>query len=161
MAKKELKGIVKLVVPAKQANPAPPIGPALGAAGVNIAEFCKQFNDKTADKEPGMPIPCIITVYTDRSFEFIMKLPPVSYYIKKALKLKIGSHKPGRDFVGTITKAQIKEIAENKTIVYVSHDNYLINSFVCDKIYFEDGEIKEKILFEEINQLDDYYEGDL
>ena len=94
-AKKEVKGIVKLVVPAKQANPAPPIGPALGAAGVNIAEFCKQFNDKT-------------------SFEFIMKLPPVSYYIKKALKLKIGSHKPGRDFVGTITKAQIREIAENK-----------------------------------------------
>ena len=106
-AKKEVKGVVKLVVPAKQANPAPPIGPALGA-------FCKQFNDKTADKEPGMPIPCIITVYTDRSFEFIMKLPPVSYYIKKALKLKIGSHKPGRDFVGTITKAQIREIAENK-----------------------------------------------
>ena len=99
-AKKEVKGVVKLVVPAKQANPAPPIGPALGA--------------KTADKEPGMPIPCIITVYTDRSFEFIMKLPPVSYYIKKALKLKIGSHKPGRDFVGTITKAQIREIAENK-----------------------------------------------
>ena len=114
MAKKEVKGLVKLVVPAKQANPAPPIGPALGAAGVNIAEFCKQFNDKTADKEPGMPIPCIITVYTDRSFEFIMKLPPVSYYIKKALKLKIGSHKPGRDFVGTISQAQIKEIAEAK-----------------------------------------------
>ena len=108
MAKKEVKGLVKLVVPAKQANPAPPIGPALGAAGVNIAEFCKQFNDKTSDKEPGMPIPCIITVYTDRSFEFIMKLPPVSYYIKKALKLKIGSHKPGRDFVGTISQAQIK-----------------------------------------------------
>ena len=114
MAKKEVKGLVKLVVPAKQANPAPPIGPALGAAGVNIAEFCKQFNDKTADKEPGMPIPCIITVYTDRSFEFIMKLPPVSYYIKKALKLKIGSHKPGRDFVGTLSLAQLKEIAEAK-----------------------------------------------
>ena len=114
MAKKELKGIVKLVVPAKQANPAPPIGPALGAAGVNIAEFCKQFNDKTSDKEPGMPIPCIITVYTDRTFEFIMKLPPVSYYIKKALKLKTGSHKPGREFVGTISKAQIEEIAKNK-----------------------------------------------
>ena len=89
MAKKEVKGLVKLVVPAKQANPAPPIGPALGAAGVNIAEFCKQFNDKTSDKEPGMPIPCIITVYTDRSFEFVMKLPPVSYYIKKALKARL------------------------------------------------------------------------
>ena len=107
MAKKEVKGLVKLVVPAKQANPAPPVGPILGANGVNIAEFCKQFNDRTSDKEPGMPIPCIITVYTDRSFEFIMKLPPVSYYIKKALKLKIGSHKPGRE-------AQLKEIATAK-----------------------------------------------
>ncbi|MCL2338699.1 MAG: 50S ribosomal protein L11 [Proteobacteria bacterium] len=115
MAKaKEVKGYVKLVVPAKQANPAPPIGPALGANGVNIAEFCKQFNDATKDKEAGMPIPCIITVYTDRSFEFIMKLPPVSYYIKKAIGLKLGSKKPGRDFVGTITAAQVKKIAEDK-----------------------------------------------
>ena len=115
MAKaKEVKGYVKLVVPAKQANPAPPIGPALGANGVNIAEFCKQFNDATKDKEAGMPIPCIITVYTDRSFEFIMKLPPVSYYIKKATGLKLGSKKPGRDFVGTITAAQVKKIAEDK-----------------------------------------------
>ncbi|MDR1206833.1 MAG: 50S ribosomal protein L11 [Rickettsiales bacterium] len=114
MAKKEVKGYVKLVVPAKQANPAPPIGPALGANGVNIAEFCKQFNDVTKDKEAGMPIPVIITVYTDRSFEFIMKLPPVSYYIKKALGLKSGSKKPGRDFVGTITIAQIRKIAEDK-----------------------------------------------
>ena len=114
MAKKEVKGVVKLVVPAKQANPAPPIGPALGAAGVNIAEFCKQFNDKTADKEPGMPIPCIITVYTDRSFEFIMKLPPVSYYIKKALKLKIGSHKPGRDFVGPFPRTKSNRLPKRK-----------------------------------------------
>jgi large subunit ribosomal protein L11 len=114
MAKKEIKGMVKLVVPAKQANPAPPIGPALGANGVNIAEFCKQFNDRTADKEPGMPIPCIITVYTDRSFDFIMKLPPVSYFIKKALKLKIGSHKPGTEIVGKISMDEIKKIAEQK-----------------------------------------------
>lgn len=114
MAKKEIKGMVKLVVPAKQANPAPPIGPALGAAGVNIAEFCKQFNDRTSEKEAGMPIPCIITVYTDRSFEFIMKLPPVSYFIKKELKLKSGSKKPGRDFVGTISKDAVKKIAEGK-----------------------------------------------
>lgn len=115
MAKaKEVKGLVKLVVPARQANPAPPIGPALGANGVNIAEFCKQFNDATADKEPGMPIPCIITVYTDRTFEFIMKLPPVSYFIKKALKLKTGSKKPGREFVGTLSDAEIRKIAEDK-----------------------------------------------
>jgi len=114
MAKKEVKTYVKLVVPAKQANPSPPIGPALGAAGVNIAEFCKQFNDVTKDKEAGMPIPCVITVYTDRSFEFIMKLPPVSYYIKKALGAKSGSKKPGREFIGTLTGAQVKKIAEDK-----------------------------------------------
>jgi len=114
MAKKEIKGLVKLVVPAKQANPAPPIGPALGAAGVNIAEFCKQFNDATADKEPGMPIPCIITVYTDRSFEFIMKLPPVSYFIKKALKLKSGAKKPGTEVVGKLTMDEVRKIAEGK-----------------------------------------------
>ncbi len=114
MAKKELKAVVKLVVPAKQANPAPPIGPALGAAGVNIAEFCKQFNDATKDKEAGMPIPCIITVYTDRSFEYIMKLPPVSYYIKKSLGLKIGSKKPGREFAGTIKMDAVRKIATEK-----------------------------------------------
>ena len=114
MAKKELKQVVKLVVPAKQANPAPPIGPALGAAGVNISEFCKQFNDKTANMEPGMPIPCVISVFTDRSFDFIMKLPPVSYFIKKVLKLKSGAKKPGTETVGTITLDQVKKIAEEK-----------------------------------------------
>ena len=114
MAKKELKGIVKLVAPAKQANPSPPIGPILGANGVNIAEFCKQFNDATKDMEAGMPIPVVISVYTDRSFEFIMKLPPVSYFVKKALKLKSASKKPGREFVGTISMAQIRKIAEEK-----------------------------------------------
>ena len=88
MAKKEFKGFVKLVAPANQANPSPPIGPILGSNGVNIAEFCKQFNDATKDLEAGTPIPVIITVYTDRSFEFITKLPPVSFYIKKALGLK-------------------------------------------------------------------------
>lgn len=114
MAKKEIKGIVKLEVPARKANPAPPIGPALGAAGVNIAEFCKQFNDQTADKEMGAPIPCIITVYTDRSFEFVMKLPPVSYMIKKTLNLKSGSKKPGNDFVGVLKIDDIKKIANEK-----------------------------------------------
>ena len=115
MAKvKEVKTLVKLVVPARQANPAPPVGPALGAAGVNIAEFVKQFNDATASKEPGMPIPCIITVYTDRTFEFIMKLPPVSFSIKKAAGLKSGSKKPGRDVAGTISKEAVRKIAEEK-----------------------------------------------
>ena len=114
MAKKEIKGMVKLVVPAKQANPAPPIGPALGANGVNIAEFCKQFNDRTADKEPGMPIPCIITVYTDRTFDFIMKLPPVSYFIKKAANLKSGAKKPGSESVATLSMNDVRKIAEQK-----------------------------------------------
>ncbi len=114
MAKKEIKGYVKLVAPAKQANPSPPIGPILGSNGVNIMEFCKQFNDATKDMEAGTPIPVIITVYTDRSFEFITKLPPVSYFIKKALKLKIGSKKPGRDFVGTLSMDQIRKIAQDK-----------------------------------------------
>jgi large subunit ribosomal protein L11 len=114
MAKKEVKGTVRLVVPAKQANPAPPIGPVLGANGVNIAEFCKQFNDRTADMEPGTPIPCVITVYTDRSFDFIMKLPPVSYFIKKILNLKIGAHKPGTETVGTIKMSDVRKIAEQK-----------------------------------------------
>ncbi|MDR0319278.1 MAG: 50S ribosomal protein L11 [Rickettsiales bacterium] len=111
---KEIKGYVKLTVPAGAANPAPPIGPALGAKGVNIAEFCKQFNDATKDKEKMMPIPVIITVYTDRSFEFIMKLPPVSFLIKKAINLKSGSKKPGADIVASITKEQIKKVAEQK-----------------------------------------------
>jgi len=114
MAKKEIKGYVKLVIPARQANPSPPVGPALGANGVNIGEFVKQFNDATADKEAGMPIPVVITVYTDRSFEFIMKLPPVSYFIKKAVGTKSGSKKAGRDFIGTLTQEQIRKIAEDK-----------------------------------------------
>ena len=114
MAKKEVKGYVKLVIPARQANPSPPVGPALGANGVNIAEFVKQFNDATADKEAGMPIPVVITVYTDRTFEFIMKLPPVSYFIKKAVAAKSGAKKPGREFIGTLSQDQIREIATSK-----------------------------------------------
>ena len=126
MAKKEVKGIVKLVVPAKQANPAPPIGPALGAAGVNIAEFCKQFNDKTADKKPGMPIPCIITVYTDRSFEFIMKLPPVSYFIKEALKgndVKEGDKKP---IVLNVDDSSFNNNAKRKTLIQKNSKNIFL-----------------------------------
>ena len=113
-AKKEVKGVVKLVVPAKQANPAPPIGPALGAAGVNIAEFCKQFNDKTADKEPGMPIPVVITAYADRTFDFITKLPPMTYLIKKAAGVTNGSKEPGKTKVAKLKMSQVREIAEKK-----------------------------------------------
>jgi large subunit ribosomal protein L11 len=113
MAKK-VQGYVKLVVPAGKANPSPPIGPALGQAGVNIMEFCKGFNAQTQGMEPGMPIPCVITVYVDRSFTFVMKTPPASYYIIKAAKVEKGSGTTGKDFIGKVTKKQVREIAEAK-----------------------------------------------
>lgn len=114
MAKK-ITGYVKLQVPAGAANPSPPIGPALGQRGLNIMEFCKAFNAKTAQLEKGMPIPVIITAYQDRSFTFEMKQPPVSYFLKKAAGLTSGSKTPGRGGdVGKVTAAQLKEIAEKK-----------------------------------------------
>lgn len=113
MAKK-IQGYVKLVVPAGKANPSPPIGPALGQAGVNIMEFCKGFNAQTQGMEPGMPIPCVITVYADRTFSFIMKTPPASFYLKKAAKVEKGSGTTGKGFVGKVTKSQIREIAKQK-----------------------------------------------
>src|SRR5499427_8361393 len=113
MAKK-VTGYLKLQVPAGAANPSPPIGPALGQRGLNIMEFCKSFNAKTQQLEKGSPIPVVITIYQDRSFTFEMRTPPVSYFLKKAAKLESGSKAPGRDKVGSITKAQVKEIAEKK-----------------------------------------------
>ncbi|HEX4863406.1 MAG TPA: 50S ribosomal protein L11, partial [Acidimicrobiales bacterium] len=113
MAKK-ITGYVKLQVPAGAANPSPPIGPALGQRGLNIMEFCKAFNAKTQDQEKGMPIPVIITVFSDKSFTFAMKTPPASYFLKKAAKLSSGSKAPGRDFAGSVTKAQVRQIAEAK-----------------------------------------------
>ena len=113
MAKK-VTGFLKLQVPAGAANPSPPIGPALGQRGLNIMEFCKAFNASTQNIEPGIPIPVIITTYQDRSFTFEMKTPPVSYFLKKAAKLESGSKTPGREMVGSVTKAQIKEIAQAK-----------------------------------------------
>jgi len=113
MAKK-ITGYVKLQVPAGAANPSPPIGPALGQRGLNIMEFCKAFNAQTAKLEKNMPIPVTITVYADRSFTFEMKQAPVSYFIKKAVKIDKGSKLPGRDKAGKITQAQINEIAEQK-----------------------------------------------
>jgi large subunit ribosomal protein L11 len=115
MAKK-ITGFLKLQVPAGSANPSPPIGPALGQRGLNIMEFCKAFNAKTQQMEKGSPIPVVITIYQDRSFTFEMKTPPVSYFLKKAAKLESGAKAPGRDKVGTITKAQLKEIAEKKMV---------------------------------------------
>lgn len=111
---KEVTGQIKLQIPAGKANPSPPVGPALGQAGLNIMEFCKAFNAATQDKEPGSPIPVVISVYKDRSFSFEMKLPPVSYFIKQALKLKKGGSEPGKVVAGKITMAQVRDIAEKK-----------------------------------------------
>ena len=113
MAEKEISNIIKLQIEAGKASPAPPVGPALGSSGVNIMQFVKEFNDKTADKH-GLIIPVVITVYKDKSFTFITKEPPMAVLIKKAIKIQKGSGKPNRDKVGTITKAQIEEIAKQK-----------------------------------------------
>ena len=116
MAKK-ISGYVKLQVPAGAANPSPPIGPALGQRGLNIMEFCKSFNAKTAQMEKGTPIPVIITAYQDRSFTFEMKQPPVSYFLKKAAKIDKGSQTPGKGAKsGRVTRDQIREIAEKKMV---------------------------------------------
>jgi large subunit ribosomal protein L11 len=101
-------------VPAGAANPSPPIGPALGQRGLNIMEFCKAFNAKTQDLEKNMPIPVNITVFSDKSFAFEMKTPPASFFLKKAAKLESGSKAPGRDVAGSVTKAQVRQIAEAK-----------------------------------------------
>ena len=113
MAKKVM-GTLKLQVPAGQANPSPPVGPALGQRGINIMEFCKAFNARSQDLEPGAPCPTIITYYVDKSFTMEIKTPPASYYIKKAAKLKSGSKEPGKQVAGSITGKQVREIAEAK-----------------------------------------------
>jgi large subunit ribosomal protein L11 len=114
MAKK-VNGYVKLQVPAGQANPSPPIGPALGQQGVNIMEFCKQFNAQTQQVEKGLPIPVVITVYSDRSFTFVMKTPPASVLIRKAIGIEKGSGTPNTAKVGKITRKQLEDIARTKT----------------------------------------------
>jgi large subunit ribosomal protein L11 len=122
MAKK-VTGYIKLQVPAGQANPSPPIGPALGQAGLNIMEFCKIFNAQTQKLEPGMPIPTVISVHGDRTFSFITKTPPASFFLKKAAGLEKGSGEVGReDPVGSVTRAQILEIAEKKIVDLNAND---------------------------------------
>ena len=111
---KQIQAYVRLQVPAGKANPAPPVGPALGQHGVNIQEFCKAFNAKTADVEPGLPIPVVITVFNDRSFTFETKTPPAAVLLKKAAKIKSGSGEPNKVKVGTVTVAQLEEIAKAK-----------------------------------------------
>ena len=114
MAKK-VTGYVKLQIPAGKANPSPPVGPALGQHGVNIMEFCKQFNAQTQQVEKGLPIPVVITVYSDRSFTFIMKTPPASVLIRKAIGIEKGSGTPNTAKVGKITRKQLEDIARTKT----------------------------------------------
>ena len=113
MAKK-IVGYIKLQIPAGKANPSPPVGPALGQRGLNIMEFCKAFNAATQNMEDGMPIPVVITAYGDRTFTFVTKTPPASYFIKKAAGLPKGATNPSRETVGTITMDQVREIANSK-----------------------------------------------
>ncbi|NWG72365.1 MAG: 50S ribosomal protein L11 [Parvularculaceae bacterium] len=113
MAKK-VTGFLKLEVPAGAANPSPPIGPALGQRGLNIMEFCKSFNAASQAMEKGMPVPVVITIYSDKSFTYQMKTPPASYFLKKAAKIEKGGATPGRASSGTVTKAQCREIAKQK-----------------------------------------------
>ena len=115
MAKK-IEAYIKLQVPAGEANPSPPVGPALGQHGVNIMEFCKAFNGQTQKLEKGLPIPVVITVYSDRSFTFITKTPPASILLKKAAGVQKGSSTPNTDKVGTVTRAQLEEIATTKMV---------------------------------------------
>ncbi|HLG86703.1 MAG TPA: 50S ribosomal protein L11 [Alphaproteobacteria bacterium] len=121
MAKK-ITGYIKLQVPAGKANPSPPIGPALGQRGLNIMEFCKAFNAKTQDMEPGMPIPVVITVYGDRTFTFVTKTPPNSYFLLKEAKVQKGSQTPGTGTVGKITMEQVRKIAQVKMVDMNAND---------------------------------------
>ena len=118
---KEIDGYVKLQIPAGQANPAPPVGPAIGQKGLNIMEFCKAFNEKTKSFM-GKPVPVVITVYKDKKFDFIIKSPPASFFIKEAVKLKGGSKEPGRNIVASISKKQLEDIANQKMNDLNAHD---------------------------------------
>ena len=120
MAKK-IVGYIKLQIPAGKANPSPPVGPALGQRGINIMEFCKAFNEKTKSFA-GKPVPVIITVYKDKKFDFVLKSPPASHFIKEAVKLKSGSKEPGRNIVASISKKQLEEIAKKKMEDLNAHD---------------------------------------
>jgi large subunit ribosomal protein L11 len=119
---KKIEGYIKLQVPAGEAKPAPPIGPALGQRGVNIMEFCKAFNAATQEVEKGTPLPVVITVYSDRSFSYVTKTPPASFLIKKAANLKSGSKEPGKVSAGTIKRSQLAEIAQTKMVDLNAND---------------------------------------
>jgi large subunit ribosomal protein L11 len=121
MAKK-IAGYIKLEIPAGQANPSPPVGPALGQRGLNIMEFCKAFNAATQGADPGTPTPVIITAYVDRSFSFETKTPPAAHFLKQAARVAKGSSEPSREFAGSVTWAQVREIAEKKMVDLNAND---------------------------------------
>ena len=130
MAKKEIKEYIKLQITGGQANPAPPVGPALGQRGINIMEFCKAFNEKTKNRM-GSPVPVVITVYKDKKFDFIIKSPPASYFIKQAAKIKSGSKEPGRVITGSITMKQAEQIAKEKMIDLNAFDLKEATKIIC------------------------------
>jgi large subunit ribosomal protein L11 len=129
MAKK-IVGYIKLQVPAGKANPSPPIGPALGQRGLNIMEFCKNFNAQTQGLEVGMPIPVVITAYSDRTFTFVTKTPPVTFFLKKAAGVQKGTTTPGKGTVGQVTMAQVREIAEKKMVDLNANDVEAASSMI-------------------------------
>ena len=142
MAKK-IAGYVKLQVPAGQANPSPPIGPALGQAGLNIMEFCKAFNAQTQNLEAGMPIPVVITAYQDRTFNFVTKTPPASFLLKKAAKIKKGTGITGKEIIGKVTMAQVREIAELKMVDLNAYDIDQAAKMICGSARSMGIEVKD------------------
>jgi len=141
-AKKEISGFIKLQIKGGQANPAPPVGPALGQRGVNIMEFCKAFNDKTKSLA-GKPVPVEITVYKDKKFDFIIKSPPASHFIREAAKLKSGSSEPGRVVAGSITMKQAEAIAKEKMKDLNAHDLEEATKIICGSARSMGIEVKE------------------
>ena len=139
---KEISGYVKLQIKGGQANPAPPVGPALGQRGVNIMEFCKAFNERTKSFM-GKPVPVVITIYKDKKFDFIIKSPPASHFIKEAAKLKGGSQEPGRVIVGSITKQQAKKIAQEKMKDLNAYDIDEATKIICGSARSMGIEVKE------------------
>ena len=139
---KEISGYIKLQIKGGQANPAPPVGPALGQRGINIMEFCKAFSEKTKEFA-GKPIPVIITVYKDKKFIFEIKSPPASYFIKEAAKLKGGSKEPGRNIAGSITKKQAEEIAKQKMKDLNANDLVQATKIICGSARSMGIEVKE------------------
>jgi large subunit ribosomal protein L11 len=139
---KEISGYVKLLIKGGQASPTPPVGPALGQRGINIMEFCKAFNDKTKSFM-GKPVPVVITVYKDKKFDFVIKSPPASHFIKEAAKLKGGSKEPGRVIVGSITLQQAEKIAQEKMKDLNAHDIKEATKIICGSARSMGIEVKE------------------